>query len=305
MTLVRIISLIIFIVIFLLIATEVIHRTYAVLLGTFGMVLIGAVKPEELLGFVDIEILAVVIGLFLLVEGAERAGLFRLFAMKMIKSSKSPTSFAIILLSFTMLLALLVSNIGAMLIAATITITMARSLKMKPQTFMIFQAILINIGGMMLWMSSVPNIIIAIEGEISFFSFLINILPLGAILYVVTMLIFIKIFKKELATEPQDELWDLEFDEWMDRSIEIGGWKVLRMDWSQITAAAVLVGTALGSIVYYKLALTPAFVALAGGCLMLMIQCTEPNRFLKEIDWATIFFLAGLFVMINGLDRSG
>jgi len=303
MTLAQSITIIIFIVVFLFIATEVIHRTYAALLGTLGMVLIGAVKPKELLGFIDIEILAVVFGMFLLVKGAERSGLFRLLAVKIMKSTQSPTSYAIILLSFTMILALFVSNIGAMLIAAAITVTMSRSLKMKPQMLMIFQAILINIGGMMLWMSSVPNIIIALEGEISFFSFLLNILPLGAILYVVTMVIFLKIFKKELATKPEDELRDLEFDEWMDRSIEISGLKASRIDLSQIMAISVLLGTVLGFIVYEKLALTPAFVALAGGCLMLMIQYREPNSVLKEIDWSTIFFLAGLFIMVNGLDR--
>jgi len=269
------------------------------------MVFIGAVKPEELLGFIDIDILAIILGLFLLVKGAEKSGLFQCLAIKIMKWSHSITSLAVILLSFNMILALFVSNLGAMLIAATITITITRSLKMRPQTLMMFQAIFINIGGMMLWFSSIPNIIIAIEGEISFLSFLLNILPLGILLYVVTMLIFIRIFKKELATRPQDELRDLEFDEWMDRSIKSSGWRVFRMDWSQIITATVLMSTVLVLLFYDQFALTPGFVALTGGCLMLMIHCTEPNSFLKEVDWPTIFFLAGLFVMINGLDDVG
>jgi len=305
MTLAQIISIIIFFVVFLLIATEVIHRTYAALLGTLGMVVIGAVKPEELLGFIDIEILAVVLGLFLLVKGTERSGLFRSLAVKIMKSSQSPKHFAIILLSFTMIFALFVSNIGAMLIMAIITITITRSLKLKPQTFLIFQSILSNIGGMMLLMSSIPNVIIAMEGGLSFRSFVVNIVPLGVILYVVTLLIFIKIFRSEFTPKPETELRDLEFDEWMERSIEISGLKGSGIGWNQISAAAILVGTILGFITYDTLKLTIAFVALAGGCLMLMIQCREPTSVLKEIDWSTLLFLAGLFVMINGMGKIG
>lgn len=305
MTLAQSISIIIFIVVFLLIATEVIHRTYAALLGTLGMVVIGAVKPEELLGFIDIEILAVVLGLFLLVKGTERSGLFRSLAVKIMKSSQSPKHFAIILLSFTMILALFVSNIGAMLIMAIITITITRSLKLKPQTFLIFQSILSNMGGMMLLTSSIPNVIIAMEGGLSFRSFVVNIVPLGVILYVVTLLIFIKIFRSEFTPKPETELRDLEFDEWMERSIEISGLKGSGIGWNQISAAAIVVGTILGFITYDTLKLTIAFVALAGGCLMLMIQCREPTSVLKEIDWSTLLFLAGLFVMINGMGKIG
>lgn len=305
MTLTQILALLVFILIFILIGTEAIHRTYAALLGAFGMVAIGAVRPDELLSFIDIEILGVVLGLFLLVEGAERSGLFQLLASKIMRNSKSPTMFAVILLSFTMILAVFMSNIGAMLVMAIITITMARSLKLKPQTFLIFQSILSNIGGMMLLMSSIPNVIIAIEGGLSFEAFVLNVLPLGVILYVLTLLIFIKIFKSELTPTPEDELRDLEFNEWMERSIEISGLRVSGGGWDQILAAAIVICTIIGFIVYDTLKLTPAFVALAGGGLMLLTQSKEPTDVLSDIDWSTILFLAGLFVMINGMEKIG
>jgi Na+/H+ antiporter NhaD/arsenite permease-like protein len=305
MTLGQIFSIVIFILIFTLIATEAIHRTYAALLGAFGMVVIGAVRAENLLAFIEIEILGFVIGLFLLVEGAERSGIFQLLASKIMVNSKNPTSFAIILLSFTMVLAVFVSNIGAMLVTATITITMAKSLRIKPQTILIFQAILINIGGMMLLMGSIPNIIIAVEGELSFNSFLVNVVPLGMILYVVTMLIFIRTFKSELAFNHAGDIRNLEFSEWMKQSIEIAGWKSHSLDRSKMMAAAIMVGTIIGFIIYENINLTPAFVALSGGCLMLMVQGNEPRRVLSDIDWSNILFLAGLFIMINGMESIG
>lgn len=298
-------AVLVFVIVFLLIAVEAIHRTHAALLGAFIFVFVGAVSPEELLHFIDIEILAVVLGLFLLVRGAERSGLFQVLAVRIMRSSSSPTAFAVILLSFTVLLSVLVSNIGAMLIMASITITMARSLKIRPQTLLIFQAIVINVGGMTLWTASIPNIIIGIEGKLSFMDFVVNVLPLGLLLFAATLLVFVKIFEKDFTPEPEAEFMELEFDEWIERAIDVSGLRGSWMDWNKISAAVILLGTIIGFIAYERFGLTPAFVALAGGFLMMMVQSNEPSSILREIDWSTILFLGSLFVMINGLGKMG
>ncbi|TET71472.1 hypothetical protein E3J39_04540 [Candidatus Bathyarchaeota archaeon] len=298
-------AVLVFVIVFILIAVEAIHRTHAALAGAFIFVFIGAVTPDEVLHFIDIEILAVILGLFLLVRGAERSGLFQFLAVKIMRSSRSPTAFAVILLSFTVILAVFVSNIGAMLIMASITITMARSLKIKPQTLLVFQAVVINVGGMTLWMGSIPNIIIGIEGGLSFMDFIVNVLPLGVILYAVTIIIFIRLFKKDFTPEPEAEFRALEFDEWIERAIDISGLHASRIDMSSGLAAIVMVLTIVGFMTYENFNLTPAFVALAGGVLMMIIQTRDPSGILREIDWSTILFLGGLFIMINGLGKIG
>jgi Na+/H+ antiporter NhaD/arsenite permease-like protein len=298
-------AVLVFVIVFILIAVEAIHRTHAALAGAFIFVFIGAVTPDEILHFIDIEILAVILGLFLLVRGAERSGLFQYLAIKIMRGSKSPTAFAAILLTFTVILAVFVSNIGAMLVMASITITMARSLKIKPQTLLVFQAVVINVGGMTLWMGSIPNIIIGIEGGLSFMDFIVNVLPLGLILYAVTLVIFIRLFKKDFTPEPEAEFRDLEFDEWIERAIDVSGLQVTSLNLSSALAALVMLGTIIGFMTYESLNLTPSFVALAGGVFMMMIQTREPSGILREIDWSTILFLGGLFIMINGLGKIG
>jgi Na+/H+ antiporter NhaD/arsenite permease-like protein len=211
----------------------------------------------------------------------------------------------VILLTFTVILAVFVSNIGAMLVMASITITMARSLKIKPQTLLVFQAVVINVGGMTLWMGSIPNIIIGIEGGLSFMDFIVNVLPLGLILYAVTLVIFIRLFKKDFTPEPEAEFRDLEFDEWIERAIDVSGLQVTSLNLSSALAALVMLGTIIGFMTYESLNLTPSFVALAGGVFMMMIQTREPSGILREIDWSTILFLGGLFIMINGLGKIG
>jgi len=321
------VSVIIFIVTMALVATERLHRTYAALLGAGGMMLIGAVKPDELLRFIDVDILAVIIGMMLLVRGAERSGIFTSMSAKIMRASRTPRSLSIILLSFTMVLSMLLNNIGGMIVAATITINMTRALKMRPQTLLIFQAILSNLGGMMLLMSSIPNIIIAVEGGLPFSSFAVNIAPLGMILSAVTVLIFTRWFSGEIEEDVRElrrpvsgeevdqlmeaeaeaeirhELRSIEFGEWVDLSIsELGP---IGRGWTQIIAALIMAGTVMGFAVYDRLGLTPALVALAGGGLMLMSSEETPTEALREIDWSTILFLAGLFIVMNGMEKIG
>ena len=296
-------SVIIFLLTIIIVATERIHRMYASLLGVGAMVWVGAVGAEEVLYFIDIEILAVIVGMMLLVRGAERSGIFNLFAKKITRASRSLISFAIILMFLTLILSIFLENIGGMLIMATITIPLARSLKIKSETFLIFQAIIVNIGGMMLLMSSIPNIIVAVEGGLSFSSFLFNIAPIGAILFVVTLLIFLRVFRSEVEKGITQEMRSLEFSDWVDLS-------VMELDeegeiWRMAVAALIMIFTIIGFAVYDQLGLTPAFVAMAGGYLMLMFSGEKPMEALRGIDWSTVLFLAGLFVLVNCLDKNG
>lgn len=300
---IQIASVIIFSLTILLIVTERIHRMYASLLGSGAMVLVGAIGAEDLLHFIDLEILGVIIGMMFLVRGAERSGIFNLFAKKITKASKSLTSFAIIMMVLTFLLSIFLENIGGMLIMATITIPLAKALKIKSETFLIFQAIIVNIGGMMLLMSSIPNIIVAVEGGLSFSSFLVNIAPIGIILFVVTLLIFLKIFGSEVKKGITEEMRSLEFSEWVNLSLrELDKEGDVR---KMALAALIMVFTIIGFAIYDQIGLTPAFVAMAGGFLMLMSSGEGPVESMSGIDWSTVFFLAGLFVMVNSLDHNG
>jgi Na+/H+ antiporter NhaD/arsenite permease-like protein len=327
MNIIQSLSVIVFVITIFLIATERIDRVYAALLAAGAMFLIGAVAPHEFLNFIDIEILGTIIGMTLLVNGAEKSGIFNSVAVRILKASRSPTSFAIILLAFTAFLSMILNNIGAMLISASITIIMTRALKMKSELFLIFQAIIANIGGMMLLMSSIPNIIIAIAGEISFNSFAINIIPLAILLFIVTTLIFLREVKQETLEEIvqhqvssksreeskemtnselkslAEKIRTLEFSSWVDLAVkELGGRRdVLR----QNVTVLILTGTILGFIVYDRFGLTPVFVALTGGVLMMIYSYNESSEALREVDWSTIFFLAGLFTMINGMNNIG
>ena len=321
---VQIFSSVIFLVAIALIATERVHKMYAALLAALGMVLVGAVEPSEILGFIDIEILGVIFGIMLLVNGAEKSGIFRWLAVRILRVSRSPRMFAAILLVFTAFLSLFLNNIGAMLICASMTIVLTRALKMRPEMLLVYQAIVVNLGGMMLLMSSIPNIIVAIAGGISFRMFLFSMAPLGVILILVTVLIFLRYYfadspsflcpytvmdgveelvAAELEPDVTLDLRRAEFEEWIGFAIrELGP---IEFGWRQAVASAVITGTVLLFAFYDILGLTPALVSLTGGFFMMAFSVREPAGMLSEIDLTTLVFLAGLFVSINGLQKVG
>ncbi len=310
MNLTQIISILIFVVTIGLIAVERFERVYIALVAAGTMFIIGAVEPHVFLSFIDIEILGIIIGMMLLVNGAEKSGIFDIVAVRILRASNSITSFAAILMVFTLFLSMVLNNIGAMLVSAGITTTMMRALKMKPNTFLIFQALIANIGGMMLLMSSIPNIIVSIAGEISFNSFVINIAPLAILLFSVTAIIFLQIFKRENLMESahsnekiMEDIRRLEFSEWVELAVKELG--TIKLGWEHNISAFILIGTILGFVVYDQFGLTPVFVAMTGGVLMMIYAFEEPSEALREVDWSTAFFLAGLFTMINGMNNIG
>lgn len=328
MILVQTLSVLVFVTTMLLIATEWVDRIYASLLGAGLMIAIGAVTPEEVLNFIDIEILGVIGGMMVLVYGAERSGIFTYIAVKILRASKTPKMFTFNILLFTALLSMILNNIGAMFISASITIIMTRALKMRPEMLLIFQAIVTNLMGMTLLMSSIPNIIIALTGGLSFIGFIYNIAPLSIILFVVTIMIFFRFYLKETVVGLDQEIQSIvqdkwvdnlalseagsdikkelrvaEFDEWIDLSIKEFG--VLKWSRKHSIAGLILAGTIIGFALYDFIGLTPALVALIGGCIMMGFSGEEPSKVFSEIDWSTIIFLAGLFIMINGMVSIG
>ena len=199
---------------------------------------------------------------------------------------------------------------------------------MKPEMLLIFQAIVANLGGMMLLMSSIPNIIVAIAGGITFLEFTYNIAPLGIILFFVTVLIFFRFYLEDTAVDFREEFRSVDQGEWAHdlvvsgkeidvkielRNAEFSGWielaikefGVVKWNRNHSTAAVILSGTIIGFMLYDWIGLTPALVAMIGGCVMMGFSGEEPSEVFKEIDWSTVIFLAGLFVMINGMINIG
>lgn len=285
----------IFILIFLLIVTEMTHRTVAALIGAGLMVFYGIIPYSEIFSFIDFETIGIIIGMMLIVEVVSTTGLFQLIVIKVAKTAKGdPTKLFIFFMALTTVFSAFLTDAATMLIMASITITIARVTKMNPVPFLVYEVIFTNVGGLTTLISSVPCIMVGTEANLSFVDFLVNLGPLVLILFGATICM-VKVISKGGFQRISKAGELLEMDEWSavtDR----------RLFWRSLF---VLAATIPAFVASSPLGLPPVIVALGGGTAMLLLSGVSPEKTLREIDWSTVFFFAGIFVVLGGVERVG
>lgn len=293
MTEIQMVAGLIFTLTFLLIVTEMIHRTLSAIVGAGLMVFYGIIPYDKMFGFIDFETIGIILGMMLIVEVVSTTGLFQLIAIKAAKRAKGdPTKLFVFFMALTTVFSAFLTDAATMLIMASITIMIARITKMNPAPFLIYEVIFTNVGGLTTLISSVPCILVGTEANLSFVDFLVNLGPLVLILFGAT--IFMVISKGGFQRiSNAEELF--EMDEWSAVTDRRLFWRSL------FVLAATITAFAFGS----SLGLPPVIVALGGGTAMLLLSGVSPEKTLREIDWSTIFFFAGIFVVLGGVERIG
>ena len=288
----------VFVCTYALIFTEKINRTLAALLGavvaaTLGEVF-GVFSYETLAGFLDLETIVILIGMFILTGAGQSVGIFKFLAIKVTKASKGEPYRLLIFLSFlTVLLSSIISNIVAIMIMVPLTMRIAKDLSLDPKPYIIIESILANLGGLVFLVSSVPNIMVGIAGEISFLGFLAVSVPLSLILLGVTIFIFKRLFKMEQTEVARTSVESL--DEW---SVVKDKRKFYRSVTIMIT---VLIFFAIGDLIGVGLPV----IAITGSVFMLLVTGFDMEDAFRSVGWSTIFFIMGLFVIVGALNEVG
>ena len=288
------IALLIFLLTFLLIITELVHKTLATLLGAFLMIIYGFVSYSEILSLIDFHALLVIIGMMIVVEVVKDSGIFQFFGIKTIKLTKGDGKklFVALLILSTFLSAFL-SNIASILIIAGLTFTLCRSLEINPIPFIMCESIMTNIGGLMFLISAVPNILIAGAANLTFTDFLIHTFPLALVLMFLTIGFFMFYYRKCLSNIKRIDISTL--DEWSVVPNKPFFWKSL----------IILVGTIFFFVASDKVGVSLDFVAISSAIIILLLSGADPDETLKNISWGTVFFFIGLFIVVGGLENSG
>jgi Na+/H+ antiporter NhaD/arsenite permease-like protein len=289
---------VVFVCTYALIFTEKINRTLAALLGAVVTASLGEVfgvfSYETLAGFLDFEIIAILIGMFIMTGAGESIGMFHFLAIKVMKASKGdPTRLLIYLSLLTVLLSAILSNIVAIMIMGSLTMKIAKNLDLNPTPYMLIGSILANLGGLVFLISSVPNIMIGIAGDISFLGFLAVSGPLALALLGITYFAFRSAFGMEEPEVTQQSMDSL--DEWSvvkDRS---------KFYWSVLLMVTVLIFFAIGDVIGIGLPV----IAITGSVFMLLLTGFDMEDALHKIGWSTIFFIMGLFVVVGALNSVG
>jgi len=288
----------IFLIVYGFIISEKIHRTIVAMIGGILMVILGVVDQETALHHIDFNTLGLLIGMMIMVNITAETGLFKYIAIWAAKKAKGhPIRILISLTLITALASAFLDNVTTVLLMVPVTFSITRQLRVNSFPYLFAQILASNIGGTATMIGDPPNIMIgsAVE-ELTFMAFIENLAPVIIIIMLIMVPILILIFRKQLKTTP--ELMQSLMN--MDEHAVITNRKLL------IKCLSVLGLTIIGFFVHQLLHLESATIALTGAFLLLLLS---GEHFLEEafarIEWTTIFFFIGLFVLVSGLIETG
>jgi Na+/H+ antiporter NhaD/arsenite permease-like protein len=296
----EVISAVVFVLAYVLIATEWVHRV-VVVLGAAGLLLLlqvvdasDAFHSEEF--GVDWNVVFLLFGMMVIVGVLKQTGLFEYLAIWSAKKARGrPFRILVMLVLLTAVASALLDNVTTVLLIVPVTVLISERLSISPVPFLIAQVMASNIGGTATLVGDPPNIIIASEAGLSYLDFLLNLGPVVILTMVVFIALLRVLFRRTFEVDPDraaelmalDEREALERGPLLTQSLVVLG---------LVTVAFVLHGT---------LGYEPSVVALVGAGSLLIIVRRETESFLREVEWQTLVFFMGLFVMVGALVKSG
>lgn len=288
----------IFLVIYAFIIAEKIHRTIVAMIGGILMVVLGIVEQQTALHHIDFNTLGLLVGMMIIVGVTAETGLFTYIAILAAKRAKGePVRILVLLSLITAVGSAFLDNVTTVLLMVPVTFSITKQLRVPPLPFLISQIIACNIGGTATLIGDPPNIMIgSAVKELTFMAFIVNLAPVVIIILVATVPLFIVLFRKQIKTTPElkQSLMDIDEKQYItDRKLL---WK----------SATVLVLTIFGFFLHQAFHLESATVALAGAFLLLLLTGEHMlEKALIKVEWTTIFFFVGLFVLVSGLIETG
>ncbi|MDD5597273.1 MAG: ArsB/NhaD family transporter [Victivallaceae bacterium] len=290
------IVILIFLITYFFIATEKIDKTLAALLGAAAVVFWHAAPFEELIGKIDLNVLALLMGMMMIVNILATTGVFEWIAVKIARLAKgNALSIFISFMTVTALLSAFLDNVTTVILIAPITILIAQILEISAIPFLIMEAVFSNIGGTATLVGDPPNIIIGSRCGVSFNAFLTNLGPFILLLMFVSLLIIYFLAGRKLQS--------------VARAVELinktNPAKAI-IEPARLKSALIIFGLVLsGFVVSRFIDIEPGIIALTGGVVMTLVCGLEVHHVLEKVEWATILFFTGLFMLIGALEING
>lgn len=289
-------GIIIFIITYLFIASEKIDKAIAAILGASAMVVLGVASFPAMLTKVDLNVLALLIGMMIIVNIMATTGVFEWIAVKIARQTKGNGILVVIeFLLATAFVSAFMDNVTTVILMAPVTILITQLLRMPTVPILIMEAIFSNIGGTATLIGDPPNILIGATCGLSFNQFILNMTPVIIIISAVILGLVIFVMRKTLVTEKQA----MEAVMMTDSTRAILDPKCLRS--SLIVFVLVLIGFFTGSITHIE----PGLIAICGALLMSLICRVPLAHMLEKVEWTTIMFFCGLFMLIGALELNG
>ena len=295
-----VLALTVFVVAYLLIATERINKVKAALGGAAVIVVAGIADAHDVFYSpttgIDWNVIFLLLGMMVIVGVLRQTGVFEYTAIWAAKRAKgSALRVMILLVLLTAVASALLDNVTTVLLIAPVTLLVCERLGVNPAPFLIAEVFASNIGGAATLVGDPPNIIIASRAGLSFNGFLVHMAPLVIVVLAAFIALLPLIFRGSFAVEP-------------DRVAEIMALnerEAIRDTRLLIKCAVVLTAVFAGFIGHSVIHLEPALVALLGAGVLIVSTGVDRKHYLDSVEWETLLFFAGLFILVGALVKTG
>jgi len=295
----------ILLLIYVIVMLEKFNRAVLSLLGAGMMILGGVLTQQQAIAGVDFNTIGLLTGMMVIVAISQKTGMFQYVAIRAAKVVKGrPWGVLVMLATVTAVFSAFLDNVTTVLLIAPVTLLITDALGVRPYPYLFSQILASNIGGTATLIGDPPNIMIGSAAHLSFYDFAINLAPIIPAIFLVTILMIWFIFGRDLKASEENRQLIMAFNE--DEAIKNAG--LLKK------CLLVLALVISGFTVAHNFHLEPASIAMAGAALLLLMQTWgEPLKgkdrafegIMAEVEWTTIFFFVGLFIVVTGVEHTG
>jgi Na+/H+ antiporter NhaD/arsenite permease-like protein len=290
---------------YVVIMSEQVNRAIVALTGAGVMIIVGVLGQEEAIKGIDWNTLGLLSGMMILVSVSRRSGMFEYVAVWSARAAKAhPGGIMILLQVATAVLSALLDNVTTVLLIVPVTIAITKTLKVPPYPYLFAEIMASNIGGTATLIGDPPNIIIGSQVGLTFNEFVYHLAPVIVVILAVQTVMIHVLWGKDLRATPEAEAAIMG----MRPTESIKDWLLLKQ------SLAVLGVVMLGFVLARQLHLEPATIALTGAAILMLLDNwahhTEKaahniHSTFGDVEWITIFFFLGLFVVVHGVEVGG
>jgi Na+/H+ antiporter NhaD/arsenite permease-like protein len=277
-----------------------IHRTMAALLGASLVLVLGILSPEQAWRAIDYNTMFLLFGMMNIVAIMARSGFFSLVADRALAFTQGkPVRILWVFSLLTAFFSAFLDNVTTVLFMAPVVLTLCLKLKLPPVPFMIAVVLASNTGGTLTLIGDPPNIIIGSFAGKSFNDFLINVAPYAGVAFIAGVWVMQLLLQRQgvlKSTASDSELATIANNKTDDSQID---WKLLRI------SVIVFIITVIAFISHSALGLESGVIALAMSSILALFSRISPVWFLEKVEWVTLVFFAGLFIVVGGLENTG
>jgi len=285
----------IFSITYALIATDRVHKTVAALMGGVLMIALGVVPQEDALAAIDLNVILLLLGMMVIANVVSQTGVFQWIAFSAIRMARGrPWRILVALCLITAIASAFLDNVTTVLLIAPVTLFAASALRVSPLPYLIAEILASNIGGAATLIGDPPNILIASAAGIDFVTFAANMAPIAVAVFVAFLLLCRLLFRRELRRQ-EDALRSIVLE-------ESGSITDVRL---MAISVGVLLLTVVGFFLAAPLGLESATIALLGASILFVITGKDPAEVFAEVEWSTLIFFVGLFMVVEGVVHAG